>query len=150
MTERALFELDTFINSLDLNDGDLSYPQVGGIYGKMSSVPGFERHHIPSSAAQEINKNHLPAILITKDDHKMTDSFRGKQRSRYDSFLPDVPKSPTYKDEVKNEISEGNYIEVVKAEIFNIIDTCGHKYDGAIKQYFEALREYIKSNGVPN
>ena len=148
--KRTLFELESFRASLDLGDGDNRFPQVGGIYGKMKTLKGFSRHHIPSNAVQNADKNSLPAILITNEDHKKTDSFAGKQHSKHVSFLPDKSDSLTYKEKVGKEIAKGNYIDVVKAEIYNIIDKCGHRYDGAIKSCLEALENYIRKNGIPN
>lgn len=115
----------------------------------MQMVPGFERHHIPSNAVQDSNKSHLPALLISAEDHKLTDSYRGKQQSTHEALLPDTPDFPAYKEVVATEISKGNYVDIVKAEVYNIIDKCGHRYDGGIKQYLDALSTYIKNNGIP-
>ncbi len=60
LTERTLFELAAFRDSLELGDGDPNFPQVGGIYGEVATVQGFERHHIPSNAVQDDSKNNLP------------------------------------------------------------------------------------------
>ena len=46
-------------------------------------------------------------------------------------------------------IKEGRFVEIVRDEIYNLIDQFGHKYDGGIKQYLEALRQYIEKHGVP-
>lgn len=147
--EYAVFEIEAFKKGLDLGKGDENYPQIGGIYGEMDSISGFERHHIPSNAVQDESKAKLPAILISSEDHKKTDSYAGKQNSKHASLLPDTPDFPAYKTVVANEISNGNYVGVVKAEIYNIIDKCGHRYDGAISSYLDALTDYIKKNGVP-
>lgn len=149
MTERTLFELATFRDTLELGDGDPNFPQVGGLYGEVATVSGFERHHIPSNAVQDDHINHLPVILISKEDHALTDSYRGKQRHVLESFLPSTNEKKIYREEVASDIDQGNYFEVVRNEIYNIIDRCGHRYDGAIKQYFAALEAYLKKNGVP-
>ena len=74
LTERTLFELAAFRDSLELGDGDPNFPQVGGIYGEVATVQGFERHHIPSVAVQDDSRNNLPVVLISKEDHALTDS----------------------------------------------------------------------------
>ena len=66
LTERTLFELAAFRDSLELGDGDPNFPQVGGIYGDVATVQGFERHHIPSNAVQDDSKNNLPIFLYPK------------------------------------------------------------------------------------
>lgn len=136
--------------SLELGDGDPNFPQVGGIYGEVATVQGFERHHIPSNAVQDDSKNNLPIILISKEDHALTDSYRGKQRHVHNPFLPSAIEQKSYREEVASDIDQGNYFEVVRNEIYNIIDRCGHRYDGAIKQYFAALEAYLGKNGVPS
>lgn len=113
-------------------------------------VQGFERHHIPSVAVQDDSRNNLPVVLISKEDHALTDSYRWKQKSVYKPFLPSAIESKSHREEVASAIDQGNYFEVVRNEIYNIIDRCGHRYDGAIKQYFAALEAYLRKNGVPS
>lgn len=150
LTERTLFELAAFRDSLELGDGDPNFPQVGGIYGEVATVQGFERHHIPSVAVQDDSRNNLPVVLISKEDHALTDSYRWKQKSVYKPFLPSAIESKSHREEAASAIDQGNYFEVVRNEIYNIIDRCGHRYDGAIKQYFAALEAYLRKNGVPS
>ena len=149
LTERTLFELAAFRDSLELGDGDPNFPQVGGLYGEVAPVSGFERHHIPSVAVQEDSRNNLPVVLISKEDHALTDSYRWKQRSVYEPFLPSAIEPKSHREEVASAIDQGNYFEVVRNEIYNIIDRCGHRYDGAIKQYLAALEAYLRKSGVP-
>ena len=43
-----------------------------------------------------------------------------------------------------------NKFELVKIELWNIRDQCGHRYDGAIQQYLDALEEYVNTHGLPH
>lgn len=147
--ERALFELEVLRDDLELTDGDPDIPQLGGTYGSIRGViPGFEAHHIPAKAIQDAPELGLPAIAISARDHSLTDSYRGKQnhilRSKW------YQGTETYRNEAANMISSGDYLRLVRYELLNIRDTCGHKYDGAIKQYLDALKEYIETNGIPD
>ena len=150
----VLHELDTLRDSLELTEGDPEVLQLGGFHGAVrkdveKKAAHFESHHIPSQGALADDPDNLPTIAISKDDHQLTDSYAGKQRKRYISLFPDVPPSDAYKAGVIKEILEGKFAEIVRDEIYNIREQCGTKYDGAIAQYFDALKRYIEKNGVP-
>ena len=150
----VLHELDTLRDSLELTEGDPEVLQLGGFHGAVrkdveKKAAHFESHHIPSQGALADDPDNLPTIAISKDDHQLTDSYAGKQRKRYVSLFPDVPPSDAYKAGVIKEILEGKFAEIVRDEIYNIREQCGTKYDGAIAQYFDALKRYIEKNGVP-
>ena len=154
--ERTVFELDTLLSTLDLSDGDSSFEQIGGSYkdvynslkeiGKSSE---YEVHHIPSRAVQDASPRELPSIALTKEDHALTDSFRGRQNSKYESFLPSGYTKLSYRDRCANMIEDGEYAELVRNEIYNIKMQFGDRYDGAIKEYLENAKEYISKNDVP-
>ena len=150
----VLHELNTLQEMLDLTDGESGVLQLGGYHGKVKKdaakvAEKFESHHIPSQGALADNADNLPTIAISKEDHKLTDSYAGKQRKRYISIFPDLEPGDAYKAGVIQMIKEGRFVEIVRDEIYNLIDQCGHKYDGGIKQYLEALRQYIEKYGVP-
>lgn len=148
VTERALFELEVLRDDLELTDGDPNVPQLGGTYGSIRGIiPGFEAHHIPSKAIQDASELGLPAIAISAQDHSLTDSYRGKQNHIHRSKW--YQGTETYRNKAAAMISSGDYVQLVRYELLNIRDTCGHRYDGAIKQYLDALKEYIKVNGIP-
>lgn len=144
---RTLYELNSFFEELDLTDGAENIIQEGGLYKDLKTHLGYERHHIPSCAVQEKNKNFLPAIAMTKEDHALTDSYRWKQNNKTTSLWGEEFKE--YKIEASNKISDNEYIELVKAEIFNVVESTGHKYDGGIKAYFQSLYTMIEKDGVP-
>ena len=147
-------EIDTLRKDLELTAGDASTLQIGGLHKDVTrdadkKAAKYESHHIPSQGALSEKAGELPAIALTQADHKLTDSYAGKQGKQYTSFLPDVPKSASYKEEVMDEIDKGGFMFVVRCEIYNIRDRFGHKYDGAIALYLDALSSYIAQNGVP-
>ena len=152
--EYVLHEIAALENTLELTEGDPGVLQLGGYHGDVRNdvekkACGYESHHMPSQGALADHPDKLPTIAISKDDHKLTDSYGGKQRKRYISIFPDLEPEEAYKAGVIKMIQEGRFVEVVRDEIYNLIDQCGHKYDGGIKQYLAALRKYIEKYGVP-
>lgn len=153
--EHAIHELETLKSSLDLSSGDSSTFQGGGSYAEVRARlnkegrEGYEVHHMPSNAAQNAVSGKLPAIALTAEDHAETDSFRGKQNRKPESFLPDSPKSDTYRNESAKMIDNGRYAELVTDEVYNIKDKFGDKYDGALSEYLDSTIDYIRENGIP-
>lgn len=149
LTDRALFELEVLRDDLELTDGAPDVPQLGGAYGDIRGViPGFEAHHIPSRAVQDAPAAALPAIAISAQDHALTDSYRGRQNHVFRSQLSG--EGDTYRNEAAGLIRDGDYMQLVRFELLNIRDRCGHRYDGAISQYLDALKAYIETNGIPD
>ena len=148
---RALHELLTLKNDLELGEGDADTPQIGGYHKNVrGKIPGFESHHIPAQSVQDGKADELPAIAITAEDHRHTDSYRGKSHRKYQPFLPDgAEESESYKQEAEGMIESGNYVDLVRDEIYNLRDQCGTRYDGAIKQYLNTMAAMIAEKGVP-
>lgn len=149
---RALHELLTLKDDLELTDGDSEVPQLGGLHKSVrSQLSGFESHHIPAQSVQAEKADELPSIAITAEDHHLTDSYRGKSHRKYSSFLPDDNNdTPSYKQEAQSMIENGDYMDLVRDELYNIREHFGHKYDGAIKQYLNAMAKMIAEKGVPD
>ena len=148
LEDRALFELEVLRSDLELTNGDPNVPQLGGLYGEIKGViPGFEAHHIPSKAIQDVTASELPAIAISASDHALTDSYRGRQRHVLNSQL--YSGTENYLEATTELIESGDYMQLVRFELLNIRDSCGHKYDGAISQYLDTLKNFILTNGLP-
>ena len=158
-TERVYVhkQISEIRSTLELQTGDTHIHQLGGSYGTIrrwiqeNHIVGYEVHHIPSKAAV---RNWgtiyvLPAIALLKEDHAKTDSYRYKSLKKYKSFLPDVVEESSYIEDAKERISAEQLFELVKIELWNIRDQCGHRYDGAIQQYLDALEEYVNTHGLP-
>lgn len=159
LRENMLFELSVLRNDLELTEGNPALPQLGGSYGEVRKqlrglgIIGYAAHHIPSAASQGASYNEnreyyesLPTIAVSSADHRETNSFGGRQGSRYQSFLPDVPVSDSYRNDITAEIENGNFIGIVRNELYNIRDYFGHDYDGGISRYLDALESFLQNN----
>jgi len=151
--ERTLFELDTLERDLGLTDGDSSVIQVGGYDRDVTTMikgRGYESHHIPPQSVFEDKRGNLPTIALTKEDHEKTSSFRGRMKHRYKPHIPGgAAEFPTHKQSVQENVEQGFLAEMIRNEIYEIREAFGSKYDGAIRQYLTAVRDYIRKNGVP-
>lgn len=149
----AMFEVEDFRDSLNLGFGHPSVPQLGGYHGNVSKQDpkGYESHHIPSNAAQKPNAKWLPALSITKEDHALTASYRGRQSSRYASVFSQSTHVPTYKETVIGNLKTGTvgYLHAMKCEILDLKDATGSKYDGAISAFLDAVQDMLSTRGVP-
>ena len=146
----ALLEISSLRNDLELTKGDSDYVQAGGLYKDLiGKYKGYEIHHIPAKSVQDANARYLPAIALTANDHSYTDSYRYKSNKTYDSFLPDSKEGHTYKEDAKDMISQGRYLDLVRDELYNIKDNFGNRYDGGISQYLDSLFEQVSKNGIP-
>lgn len=146
----ALLEISSLRDDLELTKGDSDYVQAGGLYKDLiGKYNGYEIHHIPAKSVQDANARYLPAIALTAQDHSCTDSYRYKSNKTYDSFLPDSKEGHTYKDDAKDMISQGRYLDLVRDELYNIKDNFGDRYDGGIEEYLNCLYQQISENGVP-
>ena len=159
--ERTLFELSVLRNNLELTDGNPEFLQLGGSWSEvrkqlkaMGLGSQYQAHHIPSAASLGVTEvtplyTSLPTIAIPITEHYQTDSYGGRQHHRHQSFLPDVPRSDSYRNEATSEINHGNFIDVVRNEVYNILDRFGNDYDGGIKRYLDALEVFLRDRGMP-
>lgn len=82
--EYAQFELGVLRETLELTDRDPSVLQLGGFHGdvkknEQKKASGYESHHIPAQSVFSVCADELPAIALTNEDHKKTDSYAGKR-----------------------------------------------------------------------
>lgn len=148
--DRTIFEIQTLQKSLELTNGEANILQIGGIYKDIKKHVNsdlYEIHHIPPQSVFIENSKKLPAIAILKEDHAKTSTYRGKMKKSYRPFLPSEKKYLRYKLEIQALITQGLLAEAIRNEIYEIRDTFGSKYDGAIKQYFDSLLVYIQNKG---
>lgn len=153
--ESFITDMTGLKSTMSLGKGDPSVKQLAGIHKKVQKEDGegYESHHIPSAAVLKefgISTDDWPTIALKKEDHAKTDSYRGKQKTRYKPFLPGVVGGETYKEEAVKKLDQGGgFSELVRDEIYNIREQCGEKYDGGIAQYLDEITEYVKKHGVP-
>jgi hypothetical protein len=150
----AMFEVETFREMLELGSGDSSYVQMGGYYGdvKKQDPPGYNSHHIPSRAVQDVNADWLPTVSISEDDHKLTSSYAGKQKHVFQTkFNQNEPKI-TYKDRISQSIAQGSsgYINALKNEVYDLKSATGGRYDGGISAFLDAVIDMIATRGIPD
>ena len=140
-------------DTMSLSDTNTASVDMAGPYSSLPSSSEYERHHIPSKAALQkfgVDTDNWPCICLENEDHKMTDSYRGKQKRHTNSFLPDSPKSKSYKEETIDMIDcPGGFADLVRDEIYNIKNACGNKYDHSISQFIDVLCDHIKKYGIP-
>lgn len=171
----AMFEVETFRESLELGMGDPNIPQLGGYHGNVSKQDpkGYESHHIPSDASQDRHKNWLPALSLTREDHRLTASHGRKQFRTYCSVFSYDRKvikgantldkkwennrksrrqeADFYVNEVIRQIRIGEigWIQIMKSEILELKAAFGDKYDGAISAYLDAVLDMLATRGIP-
>lgn len=129
---------------LDTKNEDSDIVQAGGIYKDLKGkCKDYHLHHIPAKSIQDTNMRDLPCIALTKFDHYKTDSYGYKFNKTTKSFLPDSIDRMTYKDDAKEMLEQGQYLALVRDELYNLKDQFGNKYNGGIDQYLDALNETI-------
>lgn len=150
--QRTVFEITALKNSLELSDGDPSVVQVGGAYRDVKkSVDStlYEVHHIPPQSVFADSFDALPTIAMLKQDHEKTSSYRGKMNKTYQPHFPSEVAHLQHKHGITDLINHGLLAEAIRNEIYEIRDTFGSKYDGALQHYLDSMVEYITENGMP-
>ncbi len=152
----TLYELNVLQETLELTNGEEGYHQIGGLHKDVrktitsQGIKGYESHHIPAQSIQAENARELPTIALTKEDHSLTDTYRGKSNRTIIAFNPEDQDSfAPYKEEAKALIDDGKYVDLVRDELYNIKDTCGNRYDEGIRQYLEQTKKMIEEKGIP-
>lgn len=149
----AMFEIETLRENLELTCGENGYTQLGGYHKdvKKQDPIGYESHHIPSQATQDENGTMLPAISITYEDHKHTSSFAGKQNKTYHPIFPSNTPLTTYKKSIIQNLEQGSsgYIDSIKYELLDLRSATGHRYDGGISAYLDAVIDMLATRGIP-
>ena len=112
---------------------------------------GYEAHHIPPQSVfeKDLGKN-LPTVAITKADHELTSSYKGRMRSGTDSLLPGGPPPQKHKDSLKEALNHGYLAEMVRNEVYEFRRDYGTRYDGGLKQFIHAMIDYVQTSGVPS
>lgn len=148
----AMFEIETLREDLELTAGEDAV-QLGGYHRdvKGQDPAGYESHHIPSRSVQDADADWLPALSISKDDHKDTFSYAGRQRRVYQPVLPGGSPKLSYQQEMSQEVGKGSsgYVAAVRDELYDLRISTGHKYDGGISAYLDAVIDMLASRGLP-
>ena len=155
MIERtnAMYEIETLREDLELGSGSADYPQLGGYHRNVQTQDpaGFESHHIPSRSVQDADAGWLPTVSISEEDHKLTSSYSGKQRHVFEPMFPSSVPPTTYKESITRNLEKGGsgYIDSVRSELLDLRVTTGHRYDGGVSGYLDAVIDMLASRGLP-
>ena len=149
----AMFEIETFREDLELSNGESGFAQLGGYHKdvKKQDPVGYESHHIPSQGTQDEDGKMLPTISMTYDDHKLTSSFAGKQRKTYQPAFPTEIRLTSYKESIIQNLEQGSpgYVDSIKHELLDLRSTTGHRYDGGVSAYLDAVIDMLSTRGIP-
>lgn len=149
----AMFEIETFREDLELSNGESGFAQLGGYHKdvKEQDPVGYESHHIPSQGTQDEDGKMLPTISMTYDDHKLTSSFAGKQRKTYQPAFPTEIRLTSYKESIIQNLEQGSpgYVDSIKHELLDLRSTTGHRYDGGVSAYLDAVIDMLSTRGIP-
>jgi hypothetical protein len=113
----------------------------GGSYGFLRKLIAgnkrYEIHHMPSASSSPLSRWEGPCIIMSKEDHKKTSSYKN------------VTGANKYRQWQAKLISEGKFMQAELMDITNIHRKFGDKYDKAITEkldYDEELKERGKIN----
>ena len=149
----AMFEIETLREDLELESGDPAFAQLGGYHRdvRKQDPAGYESHHIPARSVQDEKADWLPTISITEADHSDTASYRGRQNHVHQLVTDPTDSGMRYKDNVSQRIARGGsgYIEALRNEIWDLRVCTGHRYDGGISGYLDAVIDMLATRGIP-
>ena len=149
----AMFEIERLREDLELGKGESGFTQLGGYHidVRKQDSAGYESHHIPSQGTQDEIGEMLPTISITNDDHKLTSSYAGKQKKTYQPAFPTPIPLSNYKESIIQNLELGSpgYIDTIKNELLDLRSTTGHRYDGGISAYLDAVIDMLATRGIP-
>ena len=89
----------------------------------------YEVHHIPADSVTGIPYEDGPAIKMDKEDHRRTASCGSSREAR------------EYRKRQKELIQQGHFKEAVQMDIDDIQKKFGDKYDDAIEEMIEYMKE---------
>lgn len=107
----------------------------GGSYGELKEDgygwPDHEVHHMPADSASELPRADGPAIAMDYTDHRQTASCGISK------------EAAEYRQEQKELITQGKFLEAFRMDVDDIHAKFGNKYDKAIAE----AQEYAKKFG---
>ncbi|HQS85057.1 MAG TPA: hypothetical protein PLY23_09240, partial [Alphaproteobacteria bacterium] len=94
----------------------------GGAYGRLETLPNFERHHMPADSVTSIPYRKGPAIQMQFADHFRTSSYGNKTTAK------------TYREEIQTLIEMGNIRGAMAREIRDVRRVANSKYTVASRK----------------
>lgn len=113
-------------------------PKDGGSYGevkKNSDSSLYEVHHMPAKDISPLNHNDGPAIKMEKQDHRKTASYGSSKEAK------------EYRRQQKELIDKGDFEGAIQMDIDDIRSKFGDKYNKAIAQMLDYVKE-LKDGGI--
>jgi RHS repeat-associated protein len=105
---------------------------AGGAYGKLKSIVGWERHHMPADSTSPLSRARGPAIQMEQAEHALTSSYGNSAAAQ------------AYRQEIGALIQQGRWRDAMAQEIRDVRRIAGSKYNQAVQQ----MLEYGRSIGV--
>jgi RHS repeat-associated protein len=105
---------------------------AGGAYGKLKSIVGWERHHMPADSTSPLSRARGPAIQMEQAEHALTSSYGNSAAAQ------------GYRQEIGALIQQGRWRDAMAQEIRDVRRIAGSKYNQAVQQ----MLEYGRSIGV--
>ena len=68
----------------------------------------------------------------------------------HSAFPTTIPETK-YKESVVRSIEKGSsgHIEVIRSELLDLRSTTGHRYDGGVTAYLDAVIDLLATRGIP-
>lgn len=88
--------------------------------GKLDTIKGLERHHMPADSITNIPRRSGPAIQMDIADHRLTSSHGSSSAAR------------SYREEIRGSIEGGRFREAMATEIKDVRRIAGTKYNKAM------------------
>ena len=117
------------------------YGRLGGRFADIRQSGEGEQygiHHMPADSASNLDRNDGPAIKMEKEDHRKTASCGNSIEAR------------EYRQRQREFIENGKFKEACQMDIDDIKEKFGDKYDNAIaemNQYIKQLEKEGKIDG---
>ena len=123
-----------------LNNDDIRKISRGGSYGYLRKFTAgnkkYEIHHMPAASASPLFRWKGPCIIMLKEDHKQTSSYkRTKAAIKYRHWQAKL-------------ISEGKFLDAEYMDIKNIRRKFGDKYDKSILEKLEYENKLEKAGEI--
>lgn len=121
-----------------VKDDEIRKTTRGGSYGELRKITSgnnnYEIHHMPAASASPLSRWKGPCIIMHKNDHSKTSSYRNSKKSR------------AYREEQKRLIQKGYFLEAELMDINEIREFFGTRYDNAINEKL-SYEEKLENEG---
>ncbi|SFI39304.1 hypothetical protein SAMN04487775_10184 [Treponema bryantii] len=126
---------------IKLKDDEIRNFTRGGSYGYLRKFTAgnkkYEIHHMPSASASPLSRWKGPCIIMTKEDHEQTSSYKRTKAAK------------KYRRCQAKLISEGEFLQAESMDIKNIRRKFGDRYDKSIIEKL-AYEAELEKEGIIN